>query len=110
VCVFNTPETKSAFRQLCRSAARPWHPGPQNDRIAPPEGPGLGIVPDMGLLGRPAAVIDWGPCLTAPQNLWENFPPPEDGADPRAWMHVGGRETGNCTVLPRESRDNMRTA
>jgi len=68
----------------------PGAPARKNGRIAPPERPGLGVVPDMGLLGRPAAVIDWDACLTAPQNLWENLPPPDGGADPRAWMHVGG--------------------
>jgi len=35
----------------------PGGPARKNGRIAPPEGPGLGVVPDMGLLGRPAAVI-----------------------------------------------------
>jgi len=29
-----------------------------NGRIAPPDGPGLGITPDRGLLGTPDLILD----------------------------------------------------
>ncbi len=36
----------------------PDAPARRNGRIAPPEGPGLGVRPDLDLLGAPVAVID----------------------------------------------------
>ena len=36
----------------------PDAPARENGRIAPPDGPGLGITPDFGLLGPPDEIYD----------------------------------------------------
>jgi L-alanine-DL-glutamate epimerase-like enolase superfamily enzyme len=43
---------------LCRAAAGPGCAVPQSGRIAPPEGPGLGITVDAEALGQPDLILD----------------------------------------------------